>query len=165
MCLSKYVLTQITTQRSNQMLKVSSRQTINDILAGNMAHFGVPRSDVWLADDDYENLPDFNGAAFIEGTRPTVEASWRSPFIGKSLAEAVAWVRGVPKPPKPVCKKFFAVLQKDLYESKGEVLICKVKRNKSGPQTIHYDANHIAAFRAAYYRDNWQEDWEMQFRD
>jgi len=128
-----------------------------------MKHFGVPRSDIWLADDDYEDLPEFKGPTFIEGTRPTVEATWRSPFVGKSLAETVAWVRGIPKPPKPVCKKFFAVLQKGLYEQHGEVLVCKVKKNKSEPQTIRYNANHIAAFRAAYYRDNWQEDWESQF--
>jgi hypothetical protein len=130
-----------------------------------MAHFDVGRSEIWLAsDEDYESLPEFNGPVFIEGTRPTIEDTWRSPFLGKSLAEAVAWVRSIPKPPKPVCKVFFAVLQKDRYEQKGEVLICKIKRNKSEPQTLPYNANHIAAFRAAYQRDNWQEDYRKQLR-
>ena len=130
-----------------------------------MKHFGVPRSEVWLADDNYENLPDFNGATFTEGTRPTVEAKWRSPFVGKSLAEAVSWVRGIPKPPKSVCKTFFAVLKKGFYESQSEVLICKVIEGGTEPQTIPYVATHVARFHAACYRDNWQEDWEKQFRD
>ena len=130
-----------------------------------MAHFDIGRSEIWLAgDEDYEALPDFNGPYFIEGTRPTVEASWRSPFIGKSLAEAVEWVRGIPRPPKPICKTFFAVLQKDLYEQRGQVLVCKIKKTKSEPQTIPYDANHIAGFHAAYYRDNWDEDFRKQIQ-
>ena len=129
-----------------------------------MAHFDVGRSGIWLADnEDYESLPDFDGPVFIEGTKPTVEAAWQSPFIGKSLAEAVEWVRGIPKPPKPVCKVFFVVLQKDRFEQSGEVLICKIK-DKSEPQTLPCDANHIAAFRAAYQRDNWQEDYEEQIK-
>ena len=150
-------------KKKTTKLKINLGQTINDILAGNMAHFDVGRSEVWLAGDaDYENLPEFNGATFTEGTRPTVEASWRSPFVGKSVAEVVTWVRGIPKPPKPVCKTFFAVLQKDLYERRGQVLVCKAKRNNSEPQTIPHDASHIAAFRAAFYRDNWGEHFRKQ---
>jgi hypothetical protein len=130
-----------------------------------MAHFDVGRSGIWLAGDtDYETLPDFNGPYYIEGTKPTVEATWRSPFVGKSLAEAVEWVRDIPKPPKPVCKVFFAVLQKDRFEQNGEVLICKIKKDKSKPQTLPCDANHIAAFQAAYYRDNWREDHSKQIK-
>jgi hypothetical protein len=130
-----------------------------------MERFNVPRSDVWLADDNYDHLPDFNGTAFIEGTRPSVETNWKSPFVGKTLAEVAAWVSGIPKPPKAVCKTFFVVLKKELYESQGMVFMCKFVEGETEPQTLPYLATDLARFRAAYHRDNWQEDWEEQFRD
>lgn len=130
-----------------------------------MERFNVPRSDVWLADDNYDHLPDFNGTAFVEGTRPGIETTWQSPFVGKTLAEVAAWVSGIPKPPKAVCKTFFAVLKKELYELQGMVLMCKVVEGETEPQTLPYRATDLARFRAAYHRDNWQEDWEEQFRD
>lgn len=127
-----------------------------------MEHYEVPRSQLWLADDDYENLPDFNGFTYIEGTTPTVEPSWRSPFAGKSLAEVATWMRGIPKPPKAVCKPFFAAVQKDLYEQRGMILICKVMEDGETPHTIPYVASHVAAWHAAYDRHKWQMDWERQ---
>lgn len=98
-----------------------------------MEHYPVPRSDIWLADTDYANLPDFNGSAFIEGTRPTVEITWHSPLVNKSLTKTITQIRDVPKPPKAVCKTFFAVLQRELYEQRGMVLVCKVVEGASEP--------------------------------
>ena len=64
-----------------------------------------------------------------------------------------------------VCKTFFAVLKKGLYELQGMVLMCKVVEGETVPQTLPYCATDLSRFRVAYYRDNWQEDWEEQLRD
>lgn len=52
-------------------------------------------SDLWLA-DTYERLPDFQGAKRIQGTK-VADTTWQSLFLGQSLADASAWVRGIPK--------------------------------------------------------------------
>lgn len=125
-----------------------------------MDDFKVPRSMIWLADDNYEHLPDFEGATFVKGTEPTVDATWKSSFEGKSLVDVATWVRNVPKPPKAVCKSYFAVLQKDLYERRGMVLVCKVVEDKLEPETIPLTATHLAAWLVAYDRYKWDSDYE-----
>jgi len=137
-------------------------QTVNTIIAGNMEDYGVPRSMICLAEEDkYDNLPDFNGLMAVAGTAPTVAATWQSPFSGKPLTDIMAWVRGIPKPPKAVCKAFFAVLDKELYEQRGMVLICKVD-DKGEPQTLPWTATRVTGWLVAYNRDNWHDDWEDQ---
>jgi hypothetical protein len=80
---------------------------------------------VWLA-DTYDSLPDFHPKLQYSGTPHPVDQSWASPFVGKSIEDVANFIRNTPKPPKPLCKKFFALLQKDLYEKNGKLLICKV---------------------------------------
>jgi hypothetical protein len=60
------------------------------------------------------------------GTVAPIDNAWRSPFIGKSIADAANFVRNAPKPPKPLCRRFFAVLQKDFYGKSGMVLVCRI---------------------------------------
>jgi hypothetical protein len=55
-----------------------------------------------------------------------VKETWRSPFIGSSIQEVAAFVEAAPKPPKPLCKRFFAVLQKEQYEQHKTLLIYKI---------------------------------------
>jgi hypothetical protein len=55
-----------------------------------------------------------------------IDNAWRSPFVGKSIADAANFIRNAPKPPKPLCRRFFAVLQKNFYEKSGMVLICRI---------------------------------------
>lgn len=117
---------------------------------------------VWLADDNYEHLPDFQGATAVRGTEPTVQATWKSQFLGKSLADIVTWVRNIPKPPKAVCKSYFAVLQKDLYEQRGMVLICKVVDGQPEPETLPWTATRISKWLVAYRRADWDIDFQNQ---
>ena len=55
-----------------------------------------------------------------------MDQSWTSPFVGKSIEDVANFVRNAPKPPKPLCKTFFAVMQKDLYDRKGKLFIYKI---------------------------------------
>ena len=80
---------------------------------------------IWLA-DAYENLPDVRPTHRLEGTSCPIDSSWRSPFAGKSIEDAANFVRNAPKPPKPLNKTWFAVMQKDRFEKSGELLVCKI---------------------------------------
>lgn len=139
---------------TNQQLK-----NINQILREN-----IETSDdayLWLV-DTYENLPNFNGAYFIKGTQAAVDASWQSPFATRSLSEIATWVRGIPKPSKAICKRYFAVVQKNLYEQHGQVLMCKIIKGQGEPQTIPINASKLAIWVTGYHRDEWRDDWEDQ---
>ena len=82
-------------------------------------------SGLWLA-DTYEGLPDFQVGARPESTSPPIDSDWKSPFIGKSIEDAANFVRNTPKPPKPLNRTWFAVLQKELFKESRELLICKI---------------------------------------
>lgn len=114
----------------------------------------------WLA-DNYESAPFFHDGMYEEGTYPPVDATWVSPFIGKSLEEIASWIRDIPKPPTSVNKTFFAVLQKKLYEEKGEALICKIT-DDGGLQTIPTKANAVGPFAMLFRREEWDESYESQ---
>jgi len=83
------------------------------------------------------------------------------------LNEIAEWVCNAPKPPKAVCKAFFAVLTKQLFEERGMVLICKVGDGDGGGergevQTLPWTAMRVTGWLVAYNRDNWHDDWEDQ---
>jgi hypothetical protein len=80
---------------------------------------------IWLA-DTYENLPDVRPTYMLEGTGWPISSSWRSPFVSKSIEDAANFVRNVSKPPKPLNKTWFAVMQKDRFEKSGQLLVCKI---------------------------------------
>ena len=71
-------------------------------------------------------MPDYRPNHNIIGTTAPIDRTWHSPFAGKTVEDAANFVRGAPKPPKPLCKLFFAVLQKQYYEESGKVLICRI---------------------------------------
>jgi hypothetical protein len=62
----------------------------------------------------------------VHGIAAPIDPGWQSPFIGQSIADAANFIRNAPKPPKPLCRRFFAVLQKDRFEQTGKLLICKI---------------------------------------
>jgi hypothetical protein len=157
---------------------------VNNILESNIRDYGVPRSMIHLASTkSYDPLPDFNGPMAVPGIQPPIPPTWQSPFLGNSLSEIAEWVRGIPKPPKAVCKAFFAVLRKEVFEERGMVVICKVGNGngdsdgggdgdgdgdgdgggKGGEvQTLPWTASRITGWLVAYNRDNWHDDWEDQ---
>lgn len=97
-----------------------------------------------------------------EGTEPTVPATWKSPFIGKSVLEIAHWIRHIPKPPKRINKIYFVVLQKELYEQQGKVLMCRIFGGKRGVQTIPTDAGKFGAFVFLFRRERWRDCYKEQ---
>lgn len=117
-------------------------------------------SDLWLA-DTYERLPDFQGAKCIQGTKVVVDTAWQSPFLGKPLADASAWVRRIPKPPKAINKKYFVVLKRDIFEKQGKVIICKVSLDREKvTQAILYEIEELGMWITSYNRHCWEQDYE-----
>lgn len=108
--------------------------------------------------DTYENLPDFINEDRQQVTEPNVAATWKSPFVGKSLEEIASWILGIPKPPKAISKTYFAVLQKEFYEREGEVLMCRIfggdeiKRIETIPMT----ASRFGQFVPLFRREDWR---------
>lgn len=98
-------------------------QIINEILDDNLEV--ASEAHLWLA-DSYNSLPDYRQNYEICGNKSPVNPDWQSPFIGKSIEEAANFVRNAPKPPKPLCKELFAVLQKDRFQRSGELLFCRI---------------------------------------
>jgi hypothetical protein len=96
---------------------------MNQVLDDNTEEADEPY--LWLA-DTYASLPDYRPNYRTFGTRTPINKDWKSPFVGKTIADAANFVRNAPKPPKPLCKRFFAVLQQDRFEQSGELLICKI---------------------------------------
>lgn len=79
--------------------------------------------------DDYDTLPDYAGAS-ARGTLAPINTKWRSSFIGKTIPNVSAFIRNAPKPPKPLDKRYCAVLNKDEFEV-GQFLICKSLEGES----------------------------------
>ena len=75
-----------------------------------------------------DNLSDHAGRA-AKGTTAPIDENWRSPFT--SLQDAVEFVRDIPKPSKPLCKVFCAVLDKERYRQHGQVLFVKGRRDRA----------------------------------
>lgn len=137
-------------------------KTINKVLLDNEKEFpGSQR--IWLA-DTYDRLPDFTyGTPRAHGTKAPISKQWRSPFIGYSLRQIGVFIRGAPNPPKPLCKEFCAILRKEPYEERGEILICKIPPpgDNSEPQTIPTEYNTLNTFLIGFDR----EDWYIYFAD
>lgn len=118
---------------------------------------------LWLA-DTYDTIPDYDPAnPSAEGTAGAIETSWRSPFIGVSLEVIAAFVRAAPKPPKPLCKDFFAVLRKAQDSGMEQVLICHaLVMGSEAPEEIRVQTVpcpvHLAGFFFySYDRYNWNK--------
>ena len=113
--------------------------------------------------DRYDSLPDwgeYDGDG--TGTKPTVADTWRSPFIGKTLLEVASWIRHIPKPPKQINKTYFAVLQKEMYERDGQILMCRIRGNGRKVETIPMDARSIGGFQWLFPRRDWYWRYKEQ---
>ena len=93
--------------------------------------------------------------------------TWRSPFIGSSPEDVAAFIEAAPKPPKPLCKRFFAVLRKELYEQDKRLLIYKIPEDSSDSegestlQSVPCPVHLAGLFFISFYRS----DWKYAFRD
>lgn len=93
---------------------------------------------------------------------------WRSPFIAASVTGVAAFIQAAHKPPKPLCKKFFAVLQKDRYERDKHLLIYKIldvtdcEDNEIRLQSVPCPAHLAGFFFQSYDRYRWDSAVEEQ---
>ncbi|KAL1582970.1 hypothetical protein WHR41_08246 [Cladosporium halotolerans] len=96
-------------------------ETVNTLLRENAARIKGDLT-LWLA-DNYDTLPDYKRRSTL-GTSFPIDTDWRSPFIGKTVPDAITFIRNAPKPPKPLSKRFCAVVTRKCLENEL-VLICK----------------------------------------
>ncbi|GAB7324401.1 hypothetical protein MBLNU13_g08339t2 [Cladosporium sp. NU13] len=108
--------------------KLTNRSQIIHTVLGENTENGY--CSLWPA-DTYDNLPDYAGRA-AKGTTAPIDENWHSPFT--SLHEALEFVRNISKTPKPPCKVFCAVLDRERHRQHGQVLSAKVDERE--PQVI-----------------------------
>lgn len=135
-------------------------ETINNFLRKGAAEY-YDISKVRSADTD-KRLPDYLGYRITNGTKTPVNPAWRSPFAGKSLADCVAWIHGIPNPPKAANKIYFASLKKELYEEKEQVLMRKVIKGESESQTIPCSTDMLTAWSLTHHSDRWESGYISQ---
>lgn len=116
---------------------------------------------LWLA-DTYDTIPDYDPSNPPEGTPSTVSSAWRSPFIGASLQDIAAFIVTAPKPPKPLCKEYFAVLEKQRYEQDKKLLIYKNMepsteiQGEIKLQSVPCPVDMAGHFFISFHRDHWK---------
>jgi hypothetical protein len=98
----------------------------------------------------FDSLPDFDKNSDTEVTEANVPATWQSLFAGRSLGYVSSWVACIPNPPKDVNKTYFAVLQKELYEQDGSLLICKRSEGRRKPRTIPVMPEQVGGFQIKF---------------
>lgn len=78
------------------------------------------------------------------------------------MQDAAEFLRNVPKPRKPLCKTYFAILDKARYREQGQILVCKMMEDGQ-VESIPCKATCIGIFFGGHDRDTWAEsrmDWE-----
>lgn len=116
---------------------------------------------LWLA-DTYDTLADYDPSNPPEGTRSTINNTWRSPFIGSSLQDIATFIDAVPKPPKPLCTRYFAVLEKKRYDQDKKVLIYRIpetwaeSQSESTLQSVPCPVHLAGHFFISFYRSDWK---------
>lgn len=77
------------------------------------------------------------------------------------MEEVASFIQAAAKPPKPLCKRFFAVLQKENYEHRKQLMIYKIidgaddGSSQHSLQTVPCPVNLAGFFFAAYDRYYW----------
>jgi hypothetical protein len=78
-----------------------------------------------------------------------MDEGWKSPFAGKSIEDAANFIRNTPKPPKPLCKTYFAVMEEELYEEHRLLEVCKIIPKGGEVDPSWNDGNGTRCFREA----------------
>ena len=85
---------------------------------------GLERRYFWLASKNYDNAPQKNPRHGNQGTKPPVDDSFVSPFVGKSVNDAAEFLKRAPDGVDTE-RRFFAVID-DRTEKDGSVVMCRV---------------------------------------
>ncbi|THW70146.1 hypothetical protein D6D19_08001 [Aureobasidium pullulans] len=78
---------------------------------------------LWLAEDTLRSYP----TDLDKATVPPVSSSWRSPFAGNTIEEAFTFMSCIPTDKDITMNRtYIVVLDRDLYGSRGWVVVCKI---------------------------------------
>lgn len=141
------------------MYQANNEQTLNEILRVNIEETEEPI--LWLA-DTYDTIPDHSPKDPAAKGTLSVQDDWFSPFIESSVEDVATSIQSTPKPPKPLSKRFFAVLRKELYEQNKQVLIYhiaeKMRENADGSelQSVPCPVHLAGVFFYGFDRHNWK---------
>jgi hypothetical protein len=121
----------------------------------------------WLA-DDHKNLPDLPDVGSPTpksgASEPPLDPAWKSPFQANTMQDAADYLRSVPKPRKPLCKTYFAVLDETQYKERDTVLICKILEDGQ-VQSIPCKAAKVAIYLCGFDRFTWDQTLEYWEED
>jgi hypothetical protein len=111
---------------------------------------------LWLA-DAYDTIPDYDpGDPGPKGTPHPIDSEWRSPFVGFSVGEVAAFIRDTPRPPKPLSRRYFAVLRKEQHEQHKQVLIYRIlPSGESEDGTIELQSVPCPSYLACDFFTSW----------
>ncbi|KAF2128259.1 hypothetical protein P153DRAFT_431952 [Dothidotthia symphoricarpi CBS 119687] len=82
--------------------------------------------DLWVATDSYEDMPKVPGerGPLPEATKPPLEDSFKSPWIGKTVEDCAKWLQNAPNN-SAVLRDYFTAM--DRYSKQDDtVLTCRV---------------------------------------
>ncbi|CAG8952868.1 hypothetical protein HYFRA_00007582 [Hymenoscyphus fraxineus] len=100
-----------------------STDQINQILQTSYSGASLGSWNLWLA-TSYTNAPRKQGDQYTDGTKPPVPKDWNSPFLGKSIPDAVEFMEGLPDE-STVDWHHFVIVGEDYLKS-GIVNLCRI---------------------------------------
>lgn len=115
--------------------------TINTILSEAHKATEFAKDPLWLASDDYSDVPKKVQGVATKGTKPPISSSYKSPWVGKKVEDVAGWLKNKPEE-ADIDINFFAVLDKSAM--KGEVVICRI----GGPELKDMEKLHLLRLKA-----------------
>ena len=135
---------------------------INEVLEKVHEEHGIYH--LWLAEDTLRSYP----TDLDEATVPPVSSNWRSPFAGKTIEDAFTFMSCIPADPDgsddTMNKTYIVVLDRDLYESRGWVVVCKIDEEgtiTTAPCAARNAMLHINSL-SWYLWPNYLERWRNE---
>lgn len=142
--------------RRNTIL--TNHQTLNDLLLTAHDGSGVSAWYFYLATDSYASAPKMKPDGTPgPGTQNPIPDSFKSPFIGQSVADVAQWLKQKPDDVS-LEPKFFAVLDKKATE--GKVVLCRLgDREGKGDEVncVLEEAKYSSVRLAGMEYGTWEE--------
>ena len=93
--------------------------------------------DLWVATDSYEDMPKAPGERqpLLEGTKPPLSDSYKSPWIGKTVEDCAEWLQNMPSD-SGIQREYFTAMNQFSKED-DTVLTCRI-RNANGKVKVDY---------------------------
>ena len=154
--LPKY--TQKTHNPSHKTNFLKLLQDINSILRKAYDGSTIEQWEFYLATDDYASAPKRKpNERYPTGTEAPISKSFKSPFIGHSVADVASWLRKKPES-TALEDKFFAVLDKKAKQ--GSVVLCRIGDSEgkgNGLSFVLLDAEQSSLTLSGMEYGTWEE--------